>query len=71
MDRLPTEILTMIVDDVTRHDDPVTRAALAGLRRSCKRLADLATPYLFKTLPLWLGASSLSNLAEASRHPIM
>ena len=62
MDRLPQELLCLIVRDVG-HD------SLEPLRLVNKSFAAAAAPFLFEDVPLWIGSRSLSRLTAISEHP--
>ena len=62
MDRLPQELLCLIVRDVA-HD------SLEPLRLVNKSFAAAAAPFLFEDIPLWIGTRSLSRLTAISEHP--
>ena len=62
MDRLPQELLRLIVEDVDYE-------SLESLRLVNKAFAAAAAPLLFKVIPLWIGVRSLERLTAISEHP--
>lgn len=62
MDRLPQELLRLIVADVAYK-------SLEPLRLVNKALAAAAAPFLFEVIPLWIGVRSLERLTAISEHP--
>ena len=62
MDRLPQELLRLIVQDVPYE-------SLEPLRLVNKAFAAAAAPPLFKSIPIWLGVRSLERLTAISEHP--
>ena len=61
MDRLPQEVLQLIVEDLPRDD-------LISVRIVNKALASAAAPTLFRSIPLWLGISGLEGINGISEH---
>ena len=62
MDRLPQEMLRLIVQDVPYE-------SLESLRLVNKAFATAAAPPLFKSIPAWIGVRSLERLTAISEHP--
>ena len=62
MDRLPQELLRFIAKDVAYE-------SLEPLRLVNRALAAAAAPFLFESIPLWIGARSLERLTLISEHP--
>lgn len=74
MDRLPPEILTMIVKEV--NDPPYLLPGtntrwqdLKNLRLTCRCLPDIVAPHLFQKVQVGLFKTSLKRFDELSRHP--
>ena len=68
MDRLPHELLKMVVDFVDEYDDFECRQALKNLRLLSRTLSKLAAVPLFRTISLWLGIDSLTHLTRIAEH---
>ena len=62
MDRLPQELLRLIVQDVPYE-------SLEPLRLVNKAFATAAAPALFKSIPIWISVRSLERLTAISEHP--
>lgn len=62
MDRLPQEILRLIAEEVAYE-------SLEPLRLVNKAFAAAAAPFLFRSIPLWIGVRSLERLTAISEHP--
>ena len=71
MKYIPPEITERIVSHVGKHNDYLSRQDLRNLRLVNKNFSQFATPVLFKTVPFWLGLSSLEHLTLISEHPQM
>ncbi|KAG8530231.1 uncharacterized protein KY384_004731 [Bacidia gigantensis] len=69
MDRFPQELLKIIVDHVDCFDDHEGRQALKSLRLVSSTFSNLAAVPLFRTVPLWIGLQSLTNLSNIAEHP--
>ena len=59
MDRLPQELMKVIVDYVHVSDNYSCRMDLCNLRLVNKTSAYVVTPEIFHTVPLWIGVSGL------------
>ena len=55
MDRFPQELLRLIVEDVDYE-------SLESLRLVNKAFAVVGAPFLFETIPVWIGLKSLERL---------
>ena len=62
MDRLPQELLRLIVQDIPNE-------SLEPLRLVNKAFAAAAAPSLFKSIPIWISVRSLERLTAISEHP--
>lgn len=71
MDRLPLEIIKMVVEYIDTEDDWAVREDLKSLRLVTRQLSDLVTPSLFRTIPLWISLQSLQNLSDIAEHPYL
>ncbi|KAG8530222.1 uncharacterized protein KY384_004722 [Bacidia gigantensis] len=76
MDKLPPEVLQMIIANVSYrpepHDDDFAfQYFLGSLRLVNRAFADATIPSLFSTIPLWIGSKSLQNLTAISEHPVI
>ncbi|KAL9630256.1 MAG: hypothetical protein Q9164_006512 [Protoblastenia rupestris] len=69
MDRLPQELIKVIVGYVHVSDNYSCRMDLCNLRLVNKTFAFVVTSELFHTVPLWIGVSGLQNLTNISEHP--
>ncbi|KAL8794668.1 MAG: hypothetical protein Q9195_002743 [Heterodermia aff. obscurata] len=67
MQTLPPELLINILD---RFDVDLEKQELRNLRRTCWTLANLAAPYLFRKVSIWLERDSLHKLVGYSEHPL-
>ena len=61
LNRFPAEIVRTILADVPNADFPAAR--LLG-----KNFANIATPRLFSSIPLWISLKSLENLTNIASH---
>ena len=69
MPSLPNELLEIIIGHVRGpSSNHRTRRDLGNLRLASKRLNGIATPFLFRTIPLWISLKSLQNLTAVSEH---
>lgn len=68
MDRLPPELVQLLVEVVALKDDYASRESLKGLRLLNRAYNATATPVLFKTVGLWLSLQSLDHLTKISSH---
>lgn len=70
MDRLPREILLLLVENIapstTNYDN---WADVAALRRTSKAMAAVATPAVFRTVSLWMSLKSLRSLNAIAENP--
>ena len=71
MKNIPAEITETIVAHVGKYDDYLSRQDLRNLRLVNQHFSQFATPVLFRTVPFWLGLSSLEHLTLISEHPQM
>ena len=71
MKYIPLEITEKIIGHVAKYEDYLSRQDLRNLRLVNKHFSQFATPPLFKTVPFWLGLSSLEHLTLISEHPQM
>ena len=63
MERVPREILLLVVEKIApQATDFDAWADLAALRRTSKAIAAVATPAVFRAIPLWLSLKSLRSL---------
>ena len=70
MERLPREILSLLVEKIAAPaTDYDTWADVAALRRTSKTMASVATPAVFRTVPLWMSLKSLRNLNAIAENP--
>lgn len=63
MESQPQEILAFIIKNIHAQQD------LQSIRLVNRQLAATATPFLFSTIPVWLGLKSLEVLTSLSDHP--
>ena len=71
MDKLPPEILHAILKVLADRDEHEDRVALGNVRRASRALSNVAAPFLFATIPLWFGPTSVQNLKDLSKHEQM
>ena len=71
MDRLPQELLGKLAASLAEVDDPTTRSTLFCLRLVNRSFALVAAPVLFKSIPLWIGLTSIHRLIDVSNHEKM
>ena len=70
MERLPREILLLVVEKIApQATDCDAWADLATLRRTSKAMAAVATPAVFRAVPLWLSLKSLRSLNAIAENP--
>lgn len=70
MDNLPREILLLVVEKIApQATDFDAWANLAALRRTSKAMAAVATPAVFRAVPLWLSLKSLRSLNAIAENP--
>ena len=62
MDRMPQELLELVVQDLPKND-------LMATRQVNKPLSCVSTPLFFHTVPLWIGKTSLERLTQISKTP--
>ena len=71
LNRLPQELLKILLDYVAGDDDLGSRADLKAIRLVNKTLAAAAAHQLFNAVPVWLGLQSLQCLTQISEHPVL
>ena len=70
MDRLPREVILLVVEKIApQATDFDAWADLAALRRTSKAMAAVATPAVFRAVPLWLSLKSLRSLNAIAENP--
>lgn len=71
MDRLPPEVLKLIIGELHYPPDPshFTNSGLKALRLTCKVFAETAAEYLFCDLWLFMEKDSFAKLEAISGHP--
>ena len=70
MEGLCQEILSLVVEKIApQATDRDAWADLAALRRTSKVMAAVATPAVFRAVPLWLSLKSLRSLNAIAENP--
>ncbi|KAG8530208.1 uncharacterized protein KY384_004708 [Bacidia gigantensis] len=70
LDRLPPELTNKIVN-LLKRSDTESQTHLRNLRLVNRALSVVATPFVFATVPLWIGMHSLKNLNNIAQHPLL